>query len=133
MTAIARRTGRDPKTVRKYIERGVEVPAYGPRKLGRPCKIAPYMDFLRERVTAFPDLTASRLTREIREMGYSGAYTAVKRYLAAIRPEHDPKPYEVRFETRAGMSSPRTLRGGALLTSANLGADWSRMMRALRW
>ena len=103
VTAIARRTGRDPKTVRKYIERGVEVPAYGPRKLGRPCKIAPYMDFLRERVTAFPDLTASRLTREIREMGYSGAYTAVKRYLAAIRPEHDPKPYEVRFETRAGV------------------------------
>lgn len=105
VTSIARRTGRDPKTVRKYIERGVEVPAYGPRKLGRPCKIAPYLEFLRERVTAFPDLTASRLTREIREMGYVGAYTAVKRYLAAIRPEYDPKPYEVRFETRAGVQA----------------------------
>lgn len=103
MTAIARRTGRDPKTVRKYIERGVEAPAYGPRKIGRPCKIAPYMEFLRERIMTFPDLTASRLTREIREMGYTGAYTAVKRYLAAIRPDHDPKPYEVRFETRAGV------------------------------
>jgi transposase len=103
VTAIARRTGRDPKTVRKYIERGVEVPAYGPRAIGRPSKIAPYMEFLRERVMAFPDLTASRLTREIKEMGYSGAYTAVKRYLAAIRPEHDPKPYEVRFETGAGV------------------------------
>jgi len=103
VTAIARRTGRDPKTVRKYIERGVEVPVYGPRTTGRPSKIAPYMEFLRERVTAFPDLTASRLTREIREMGYMGAYTAVKRYLAAIRPEHGPKPYEVRFETRAGV------------------------------
>lgn len=105
VTSIARRTGRDPKTVRKYIERGVEVPAYGPRKLGRPCKIAPYLEFLRERVTAFPDLTASRLTREIREMGYVGAYTAVKRYLAAIRPEYDPKAYEVRFETRAGVQA----------------------------
>src|SRR5207302_2955184 len=31
VTAIARRTGRDPKTVRKYIERGVEAPVYGPR------------------------------------------------------------------------------------------------------
>jgi predicted transcriptional regulator len=41
VTAIARRTGRDPKTVRKYIERGVEAPAYGPRRIGRPCKIAP--------------------------------------------------------------------------------------------
>ena len=29
VTAIARRTGRDPKTVRKYIERGVEAPVYG--------------------------------------------------------------------------------------------------------
>jgi transposase len=103
VTAIARRTGRDPKTVRKYIERGVEVPVYGPRVAGRPSKIAPYMEFLHERVAAFPDLTASRLTREIREMGYTGAYTAVKRYLAAIRPEHDSKPYEVRFETRAGV------------------------------
>jgi len=31
VTAIARRTGRDPKTVRKYIERGIEAPVYGPR------------------------------------------------------------------------------------------------------
>ena len=36
-------------------------------------------------------------------MGYTGAYTAVKRYLAAIRPDLDSKPYEVRFETRAGV------------------------------
>lgn len=105
VTAIARRTGRDPKTVRKYIERGVEVPVYGPRQSGRPSKIAPYMEFLRERVIAFPELTATRLTREIREMGYVGAYKAVKRYLAAIRPDHDPKPYEVRFETKAGLQA----------------------------
>jgi len=105
ITAIARRTGRDPKTVRKYIERGVEAPAYGPRSVGRPSKLAPYMDFLRERVTAFPGLSAARLTREIRELGYAGAYTAVKRYLAAIRPEIAPQPYEVRFETPAGVQA----------------------------
>ena len=34
ITAIARRTGRDPKTIRKYIERGIEAPAYGPRSRG---------------------------------------------------------------------------------------------------
>jgi transposase len=105
VTAIARRTGRDPKTVRKYIERGIEAPAYGPRSVGRPSKLAPYMNFLRERVTAFPELTAARLTREIREIGYIGAYTAVKRYLAAIRPENGPKPYEVRFETPPGVQA----------------------------
>ena len=105
VTAIARRAGRDPKTVRKYIERGVEAPAYGPRATGRPNKLAPFMDFLRERVTAFPDLSAVRLTREIREVGYTGAYTAVKRHLAAIRPQSGPKPYEVRFETPAGVQA----------------------------
>jgi transposase len=105
ITAIARRTGRDPKTVRKYIARGVEAPAYGPRAVGRPNKLASFLDFLRERVTAFPDLSAVRLTREIRELGYCGAYTAVKRYLAAIRPENGPKPYEVRFETPAGVQA----------------------------
>jgi len=102
VSAIARRTGRDPKTVRKYIERGLEPPAYGPRQVGRPNKLAPYLDYLRERVAAFPDLTATRLTRELREHGYSGAYTAVKRFVAAIRPNDGPKPFEVRFETPSG-------------------------------
>ena len=46
ITAIARRTGRDPKTVRKYIEQGIEAPSYGPRSVGRPSKLAPYLDFL---------------------------------------------------------------------------------------
>ena len=72
VTAIARRTGRDPKTVRKYIERGLEPPAYGPRQARRPSKLAPYLVYLRERVSAFPDLSAMRLTRELRERGYTG-------------------------------------------------------------
>ncbi len=102
VTAIARRTGRDPKTIRKYIERGLELPAYGPRQVGRPNKITPYLDYVRERVAAFPDLTATRLTRELRERGYTGDYTAVKRFVAAICPSNGPKPYEVRFETPPG-------------------------------
>lgn len=102
ITAIARRTGRDPKTVRKYIERGLEPPVYGPRQVGRPSKLAPYLDYLQKRLEVFPDLSAVRLTREIRERGYKGAYTAVKRFLAAIRPLNQPKPYEVRFETPPG-------------------------------
>jgi transposase len=102
ISAIARRTGRDAKTVRKYIERGLEPPAYSARQAGRPSKLAPFLDYLRQRVVAFPDLSAVRLHREIRERGYVGAYTAVKRFVAAIRPENGPKPFEVRFETPAG-------------------------------
>ena len=102
ITAIARRIGRDPKTIRKYIELGLEPPLYGPRQAGRPNKLAPYLDYLRERITNYPELSAVRLTREIRERGYTGAYTAVKRTIAAVRPERKPKPFEVRFETPAG-------------------------------
>ena len=32
VSAIARQSGIDRKTVRKYIERGLEAPVYGPRK-----------------------------------------------------------------------------------------------------
>ena len=105
ISAIARRTGRDPKTIRKYIARGLEPPAYGPRQGGRPGKLAPYLDYLRERITAFPDLSAVRLTREIRERGYQGAYTAVKRFLATTRPADQPKPFEIRFETPPGQQA----------------------------
>lgn len=105
ISAIARRTGRDPKTVRKYIERGLELPTYSPRQAGRPSKLRPYLDYLRERITVFPDLSAVRLHRELRERGYSGAYTAVKRFVAAIRPEHRPRPFEVRFETPPGQQA----------------------------
>jgi transposase len=34
VSAIARRVGIDRKTVRKYIERGLEPPAYGPDLIG---------------------------------------------------------------------------------------------------
>ena len=34
VSAIARRTGHDRKTIRKYIARGLEPPAYKPRAAG---------------------------------------------------------------------------------------------------
>jgi transposase len=105
ISATARRTGRDPTTSRKYIARGLEPPVYGPRRAGRPGKLAPYLDYLRERMTAFPDLSAVRLTRENRERGCQGAYMALKRFLATTRPAVQPKPFEIRFETPAGQQA----------------------------
>jgi transposase len=100
VTAIAERVGIDRKTVRKYIERGLEPPVYQPRP-PRPTKLAPFERYLLERVTAYPELTASRLLREIREQGYGGGYTRVKDVLREIRPAAPPG-YEVRFETPPG-------------------------------
>jgi transposase len=87
-------------TVKKYLARGVEPPVYGPR-LPRPTKLTKYERYLRERLVAFPELTCSRLLREIHELGYCGGYTAVKDFLREARPRH-PTGFEVRFETPAG-------------------------------
>jgi transposase len=100
VSAIARQLGVDRKTVRKYIARGLEPPGYGPRP-PRPRRLDAFTPYLRERVTAYPGLTAARLWRELKALGYSGGYTAVTDYLREVRP-HAPAPFEVRFETPAG-------------------------------
>jgi transposase len=100
VSAIARQLGVDRKTVRRYIERGLEPPVYGPRA-PRPRSTDLFLAYLRERLRAYPGLTAVRLWRELRERGYAGGYTAVKRAVREIRPE-PAKPFEVRFETPPG-------------------------------
>jgi transposase len=49
VTAIARQLGIDRKTVRKYIARGLEPPAYGPRQ-PRPRPIDAHVEYLRARL-----------------------------------------------------------------------------------
>ena len=97
---IARQNRRDRKTVRKYLERGVEQPKYGPRAL-RARKIDPYIDYIRTRLKACPKLTAMRLLREIRERGYPGGRSAVTEVVATIRPR-EATGFEHRFETAVG-------------------------------
>ncbi len=100
VSAIARQVGIDRKTVRGYIERGLEPPAYRPRQ-PRVTKVAPFQAYLRERVAAYPDLTGTRLHREIGKIGYAGGYTAVKDFLREVRPSPSPG-FEMRFETPPG-------------------------------
>ena len=49
--------------------------------------VTPFEPYLRERIAAFPELTGSRLLREIKELGYAGGYTAVKDFLRTVRPK----------------------------------------------
>lgn len=77
VSAAARRLDLDRKTVRKYIARGVQAPTCGPRD-PRPQKIDPYMEFVRSRLQAYPQLSAIRLLREIWPLGFVGGYGLVK-------------------------------------------------------
>jgi transposase len=101
--AIARRAGLDRKTVRKYLALGLDAPRYGPRS-PRPSVLDDYRDYLRQRLTAYPELTAVRLHREIRELGFKGHYSTVKRFLAKIRPNRE-LGFEHRFETPPGQQA----------------------------
>ena len=107
ISQISRRTGLDRKTVRKYIERGLDAPVYGPRP-PRERLIVPYEAYLSERIAAFPDLSGKRLFREIKQHGNKGGHTAVTDFLREARPAKQT-PFERRFETPPG----RQVRNGA--------------------
>jgi transposase len=100
VSAIAERTGRDRKTVRRYIRGELAAPKYKPRQ-PRPTTIAPFEAYLRQRVTDWPDLSSARLLREVREQGYEGGKTVLYDFLRSVRPSPAPV-FEVRFETPAG-------------------------------
>ncbi len=97
---IARACGHDRKTVRKYLKAGLEPPLYGPRA-PRGSLLDPYKDFIREKLEATPRLTAARLDREIRALGYNGGHTTVKDFVRETRPA-PPPIFERRFETAPG-------------------------------
>lgn len=100
VSAIANRTGMDRKTVRKYIKAGVQVPKYKPRPR-RARLLDPYVDYVTERVRAYPELSERRLLREIRELGYTGSRTVLGDLLRTVRPAREPR-FEIRFETPPG-------------------------------
>ena len=98
--AIVRQLGIDRATVRKYIACGMDPPNYGAQPR-RPRRIDDFLPYPLERLAAYPGLSAVRLRRELRERGFGGGYTAVKRAVQEIRPERERR-FEVRFETPPG-------------------------------
>ena len=96
ISAIAWRVGLDRKTVRKYLKTGLTAPS-GPRT-PRVQLLDPYRSYLRERVTAYPGLRGTRLSREIRALCYPGGYSQLTAYLRTVCPPLQPG-FEHRFET----------------------------------
>ena len=101
VSAIARRLGVDRKTVRTYIAKGLEPPAYK-KRAPAPSIVDRFDPYLRERLAAYPGLTAVRLWREIKENGFAGGYSVVRDRVRDFRPAAPSAGYEVRFETPPG-------------------------------
>ena len=96
---IARRTGLDRKTIRKYLRSGSGPPR--PQKRSpRNSLIDPYREYLNARL-AQGCRNAVVLLRELKKRGYQGGYSILKRYLHPLRQEHGWR-VELRWESPPG-------------------------------
>lgn len=98
ISRISEITDFDRKTIRKYL-RDTGTPVYGPRAL-RKSILDPYRLFIEEKLKV-GIWNCVVLHRLLREQGYQGGYTAVKRYLRPLRQEADRVAVR-RFETAPG-------------------------------
>lgn len=85
--------GIDVKTVRR-VRKGVREPK------PRPSKLDAFKPLIQELVVK-KDLTATRVLREIRALGYPGGYSVLKEYVRSIRRHSRRRPH-LRFETEKG-------------------------------
>lgn len=81
---IARRTGLDRKTIRKYLAEGAAGPPVKGRRRRTGSLVQPHGDYLRKR-WAQGCHNAVVLMREIKEQGYSGSYSVLKEFLHPLR------------------------------------------------
>ena len=100
ISQIARRLDLDRKTVRKYLSLDRRDPD-AVCVASRASKLDPYRDYLLERIGRYPQLSATRLLREIRDLGYPGQVSILRDYLSDIRPAARRR-FELRFETPPG-------------------------------
>lgn len=85
-TVIARKLGVSRMTVYRHAISEEKLPVYKTRKR-RVSPIDPFKDYVRSRLSSYPELSAVRLLGEISAMGYKGKYTTVKDYVRSIRPK----------------------------------------------
>ena len=125
----AGRAGASRNTVQRSL-RDEEAVRYAQRA-PRPTKLDPFRDSIVQRLrAAAPDaILATVLLAELRERGYPGGYTAVKRFVASLR-ETRPADPVVRFETEPGRQMQTDWavirRGGDTLSGLKATLGWSR-------
>ncbi len=96
---IARRTGRDRKTIRKAI-RGAEPPGYRRAPVGS--KLDPHREQIARLVREVDGISNTRIRELIGEAGYQGSKTILDDYLRELRPILCPKRTYQRTTYRPG-------------------------------
>ena len=82
--AISKKTGFDRRTVSKYLN-NTSLPE-SKKRAKKASKLDEYKEYIITKLHEGP-YTASRLYREIQEMGFTGKYTIVKDFVRKVRPE----------------------------------------------
>ena len=105
---IAAQLGVARNTVRTYVRQPPDPPAPKPRPL-RASQLDPYEAYLLKRWRE-GCRNAALLHREISEMGYPGAQTMVRAYLAYLRKHPEQANHDHPRKERAAAASPRAFR-----------------------
>jgi transposase len=117
LRAIARRLGRDPKTIRQALRAqglqpstsataGCSPSATAPANTESrtATKLEPYHELVK--ALHAKGLRSPRIHREIRERGYAGGRSILKSFLKSLQPPKSPKPRTFRrFETAPGQEA----------------------------
>lgn len=101
ITQIAEETGRDRKTIRKWLLK--ETPESYPARKPRPSKLDPFKDFIRTRM-AEGCQNARIIFEEIKARGYTGKDTILRDFMKPLRPHFRSKA-TVRYETKPGQQA----------------------------
>ena len=99
--AISKKTGFDRRTVSKHLN-NTSLPD-SKKRVKKESKLDEFKEYIITKLHEGP-YTASRLHREIQEMGFTGKYTIVKDFVRETRPE--PRIVAIlRYETKPGVQS----------------------------
>jgi transposase len=93
---VARRFGVHHSTVRRALADDTQS-----ERPQAPDILDPYKPYIVERLTALPELTATRLLLELRDRGYKQGVAVVRRFVAKVRHPRSRKVY-LRIETDPG-------------------------------
>jgi len=101
ITEISDKTRFDRKTVRKYLNL-TTIPE-PKQRAERESKLDKYQDYIANKLNE-GSFTASRLFREIKEMGFTGKCTIVRDFVRKVRPKKGVQAV-YRYETKPGVQA----------------------------